>query len=76
MNKIGSKKTGDDFTSRDGVGNITAVGTKKATIFIRKGMKGVILLQYKCLMHPHLVRDVQFWSPHLQKDTVALRKGS
>lgn len=41
-----------------------------------KVMNDTIWLWYKCLVHPYLVGDVQFWSPHLLQSTVALQKGS
>lgn len=65
----------DNFTSYDGEGNITSAATTKAIILIGKGMNNALWLWYKCSMHPYLVGDVQFWSPHLLQSTVALQKG-
>lgn len=48
---------------------------KKATILIGKRVNYTIWLWYKCSVHPYLVGDVQFWSPHFLQSTVALQKG-
>ena len=58
-----------------------ATAIKKANAMlgvIRKGIEnksaGIIMPLYKSMVRPHLEYCVQFWSPHLKKDIIALEK--
>ena len=60
---------------------VTAIKKANAMLgIIRKGIENksasIIMPLYKSLVRPHLEYCVQFWSPHLKKDIIALEKSA